>query len=236
MIFDNLAKINKSADESEDQLRVSFDAKVAVKIGNLSRGGKSRKTVHADDHDFGVLGTTTPVALYLPKEKDLFFYIVESKVTSDCCVDIMEDWWKHYSLTNTKVKTLILNMDNGPQQQSYTRQFMKRIQEFTNKANIQIQLAYYPPYHSKYNPVERTLGALEKHWSSEILDTKDKVVGFASSMTWCGKNPKVSVMKKTYETGVKVGKEVMNKLQAGFHRTIGIEKYSVLITPQLDSG
>lgn len=236
MIFDNLAKINKSADESEDQLRVSFDAKVAVKIGNLSRGGKSRKEVRADDHDFGVLGTITPVALYLPKEKDLFVYMVKSKVTSDCCVDIMEDWWNNYSVTNKKVKTLILNMDNGPQQQSYTRQFMNRMQRFANKADVQIQLAYYPPYHSKYNPVERTLGALEKHWSSEILDTEDKVIGFASSMTWHGKHPKVSVITKTYKTGVKVAKEVMNKLQAGFYRTIGIEKYSVLITPQLDSG
>jgi len=236
MIFDNLAKINKSADDSEDQLRVSFDAKVAVKIGNLSRGGKSRKEVRADDHDFGVLETITPVALYLPKEKDLFFYMVESKVTSDCCVDIMEDWWNNYSAINKKVKTLILNMDNGPQQQSYTRQFMNRMQKFANKADIQIQLAYYPPYHSKYNPVERTLGVLEKHWSSEILDTKGKVVGFAGSMAWHGKHPKVSVIKKTYKTGVKVAKEVMNKLQAGFRRTIGIEKYSVLITPQLDSG
>ena len=52
-------------------------------------------------------------------------------------------------------------------------------------------------------------------------------------MTWHGKHPKVSVIKKTYETGVKVAKEVMNQLQAGFHRTTGIEKYSVLITPQV---
>lgn len=176
------------------------------------------------------------MGVYSPKNKDLSLYMVRSKVTSDCCVDILEDWWMNQVNVTDKVKTLVINLDNGPQQNSYRSQFMKRIQDFSNQADIQIQLAYYPPYHSKYNPVERTFGALEQYWSSEVLDTENKVVGLAKTMTWAGKNPKVSVVKKVYNTGIKVAKNVMDKLHDGFYREQGIEKYSVLVTPQLDTG
>ena len=78
--------INKYADSSKTTLRISFDAKADVKIGNLSRGGKNRKDTKADDHDFGVDGKITPVGVFLPKDKDLFLYMVKSKTTSDCYV------------------------------------------------------------------------------------------------------------------------------------------------------
>jgi len=162
--------------------------------------------------------------------------MVKSNVTSDCCVDIIEDWWSDSLREKETIERLVINLDNGPQQNSRRTQFMKRIQDFSNQADIQIQLAYYPPYHSKYNPVERTFGALEQYWSGELLDTEDKVVGLAKAMTWAGKNPKVSVVRKTYEVGVKVTKDVMDKLHDGFYKTEGIEKYSVLVTPQIDSG
>jgi len=162
--------------------------------------------------------------------------MVKSKVTSDCCVDILEKWWNAYPEDREKIKKLVVNLDNGPQQNSHRSQFMKRMQDFSNQAGIEIELAYYPPYHSKYNPVERTFGGLEQHWSGEILDSEKKVVGCAKSMSWAGKNPTVSVIKKTYEKGVKVAKKFMKKIHDGFQRTKNIEKYSVLITPRLDTG
>jgi len=47
-------------------------------------------------------------------------------------------------------------------------------------------LAYYPPYHSKYNPIERLWGRLEQYWNGEILGDIDKVLGLAKTMTWKG--------------------------------------------------
>jgi len=232
MIFDDLTIVNKEADATPDQLRISFDAKVAVKLGNLSRGGKNRKETHADDHDFGVTGKVTPVAIYLPNEKDLYLYMVRSKATSDCYVDIIESWWEGEPEKHAKIKRLVINLDNGPEQSSNRTQFMKRIQEFSSTRKIEVQLAYFPPYHSKYNPVERTLGALELYWSGEILDSEEKVVGYAKAMTWAGKNPVVNVVKKTYETGVKLTKAIMEKLNAGFERKKGIEKWSVIVRPK----
>lgn len=235
-IFSHLSLVNKQADESPVQVRISFDAKATVKIGNLSRGGKNRVETHADDHDFTSTGTITPVGIYKPKEKDLSLYMVESKVTSDCCVDIIERWWLDEMKNNPTLKRLVINLDNGPAQNSKSGQFMKRIQAFSNKYNIETHLAYYPPYHSKYNPVERTFGALEKYWSGEILDSKEKVVGLAKTMTWANKLPIVQVVKKTYEKGVKVSKDILEKLNCGFERKVGIEKWYVLITPTPEVG
>jgi transposase len=53
---------------------------------------------------------------------------------------------------------LLLNGDNGPENSRSRTQFIKRMVEFSAKVNIEIILAYYPPYHSKYNPIERVWG------------------------------------------------------------------------------
>ena len=46
---------------------------------------------------------------------------------------------------------------------------MKRLIEFADKHQLDIELAYYPPYHSKYNPVERCWSSLERHWNGTLL-------------------------------------------------------------------
>lgn len=181
-------------------------------------------------------GKITPVGIYLPKEKDLYLYMVCSKTTSDCYVDVIESWWRAEPEQYSHIKRLVINLDNGPEQSSKRTQFMKRIQEFSDQERIEVHLAYFPPYHSKYNPVERTFGALELYWSGEILDSEEKVIGFAKTMTWAGKHPVVRAVKKTYETGVRVTKEIMEKLNAGFDRKKGIEKWSVLIKPRTGFG
>ena len=124
------------------------------------------------------------------------------------------------------------NLDNGPEQQSHRTQLMKRIQDFSNQNHIRIQLAYYPPYHSKYNPIERTFGILEQHWNGELLDSLDAVYGYAKSMTWKGIHPIVKIIEKTYEKGVKLTKAAMLTLNEGFERLKGLEKWFVIIRPQ----
>ncbi len=61
--------------------------------------------------------------------------------------------------------------------------FEGRIVEFAHKYHLNIRLAYYPPYYSKYNPIERTWGVLEKHWNGSLLDEVETVLKFAQTMT-----------------------------------------------------
>jgi len=69
--------VNKQADNSKETVRISFDAKVDVKMGDFSRGGKNRKDIQAADHDFGSNGKLTPVGVFTPKDKDLWLYMVK---------------------------------------------------------------------------------------------------------------------------------------------------------------
>jgi transposase len=75
---------------------------------------------------------------------------------------------------------------------------MKRIVDFSRSSQLNLQLAYYPPYHSKYNPIERCFGWLEQHWNGSLLDTVETVLNFAQTLTFKGKNPVVNLVDKLY--------------------------------------
>jgi transposase len=150
----------------------------------------------ATDHDFKPDGTVTPAGLFLPGKGELFIYLVTSKVTSDCLVDIVEEWWLRVKERFPQVRELVLNLDNGPQNHSRRTQFMSRLGEFSVKSGLMIQLVYDPPYHSKYNPVERCWGFLEQHWKGDLLDSVETVKRCAETMQLKGKCPVVRVVEK----------------------------------------
>jgi hypothetical protein len=124
-----------------------------------------------------------------------------SKVTSDFIIDVLEDWWLAHRQRFSAVQTLLLNQDNGPENHSRRTQFMKRMVDFAERHQVNLRLAYYPPYHSKYNPIERTWGVLENHWNGTLLDEIDTVLQFAQSMTWNGHHPVVKLVTQTYQAG-----------------------------------
>lgn len=95
---------------------------------------------------------------------------------------------------------------------------MKRIVEFSQKYQLNLRLAYYPPYHSKYNPIERTWAALENYWNGSILDEVETALNFAHNMTWNGRHPVVKLVTETYELGVKLTKEAMSKVERQIKR------------------
>lgn len=214
-----------------------MDAKATVKIGAYSRGGKNRVQVHAADHDFHPEAQVTPVGILVPQEDDLTLYGVCSKVTSDCLVDLLGQWWETNQTRFSKVKTLLLNLDNGPESHSRRTQFLFRLIQFVQQTGLSVKLAYYPPYHSKYNPIERCFGALEQHWNGTLLDTVDTVLQFARTMTWKGKHPQVALITKTYPIGVRLSQKAMAALEKQVCRLPGLGKWFVEIRPDnLETG
>lgn len=224
-------QVNAVADATSDMLRVSLDAKATVKIGPFARGGKSRTHTSACDHDFTADATVTPVGILVPQTDELFVYEVTSKVTSDCLVDCLTQWWERVRGRFGHITTLVINLDNGPENHSRRTQFMQRIVAFVRHYRISVRLAYYPPYHSKYNPVERCWGILETHWNGSLLDTVEAVLQFTASMTWNGIHPVVEMVTTVYQTGVRLSKEAMAEIEAHIQRLPGLEKWFVEITP-----
>jgi hypothetical protein len=187
-IFEQFKEINPEADRAADPPRISIDAKATVNVGPYSRRGRSRTGTKVADHDFTPEATMTPFGIFLPEHDDLWLYLARSELTSDFIVDRPDQWWQEVRLRFLSVKKLVINLDNGPENHSRRTQFLKRVVEFARKYGLEVQLAYYPRYHGKYNPIERCWGVLEMHWNGSLLDSIGAVVGFAGSMTWKGKH------------------------------------------------
>lgn len=195
----------------------------------MTVGEKNRVTTLAADHDFKPIATLTPVGIFLPQYNELYLFFVTSKVTADCLVDLLENWWHEVKDRFGSITNWVINADNGPENNSRRTQFMHRLVSWVNTEQIPIQLAYYPPYHSKYNSVERTFGWLEQHWNGSLLDTVDTVLNSAQSLEFKGKRPFVKLVTQVYETGVKLSQKAMTELEKQFHRLPGLEKWFVEI-------
>lgn len=223
--------MNSQADDAPEVLRISMDAKATVKIGPFARGGKSRVPTKASDHDFGTEGKVTPVGIFMPEAEELFVYGVTSKVTSDCLVDLLEQWWESVHGRFGHICTLAINLDNGPENHSRRTQFMHRMVEFARQTGLIVRLVYYPPYHSKYNAIERCWGILENHWNGAILDTYEAVMKYASTMTWKGNHPVVQMVNTLYDAGVRLSKAAMEEVETRITRLAGLDKWFVDIIP-----
>jgi len=131
------------------------------------------------------------------------------------------------------IQKLIVNQDNGPENNSHRTQFMSRMVDFASESQLTLQLAYYPPYHSKYNPVERTFGWLEKHWNGSLLDSVETVLQFAQTLSFKGKNPVVTLVKKVYNTGVKLTQTAMTEVEKQINRLPNLPKWFIEIGGKL---
>jgi hypothetical protein len=234
-IFEQLNEIHQQAKEDETILRLSFDAKASVLLGMFSRGGVSRVQVKALDHDFAPESKATLFGILLPDQDRLFLYLTQSKVTSDFIVDCLQACWADIRDEFPQVTTILLNQDNGPENHSRRTQFMQRLTDWVDHQKLTLQLAYFPPYHSKYNPIERVWGVLEQHWNGSLLDSLDTVLGFAKSLSWRQRKPVVRLVQKVYSTGVKLTQTAMNLLEQRFERLPNLGKWFVTIRPLVDT-
>jgi len=230
-IFEQLTNLHEQAHQDKTVLRVSIDAKATVKVGSFSRGGQSRVIVRAADHDFKAVETLTPFGIFLPNDDEVYLYFAPSGLTADFMGDCLGDFWTMVRARFPTITTLLINLDNGPENNSRRTQFMQRLTDFADTFHLTVQLAYYPPYHSKYNPIERVWGVLEQHWNGALLDSRQAVLRFASTMTYNHVSPVVKFIDRAYQTGVKLTKQVMTDLEARFQRLPGLGKWFVRIAP-----
>jgi hypothetical protein len=227
LIFEYVHIINEIADSTPGIIRLSMDAKATIKVGEFSQGGYNRYGLRAWDHDFDPDTLLKLFGISMPATDETFFYFTENNITADFMVDALEQLWPMLKEKYNNPHTLVLNLDNGPENSSRRSQFMLRLVAFSYKYFVNISLAYYPPYHSKYNPIERVWGRLENHWKGELLDSVEKVLGLARTMTYNGCHPVVNMVSETYKKGVRLTKKAMEKIEKKISRISGIEKWAV---------
>jgi Rhodopirellula transposase DDE domain len=211
---------------------VSIDCKATVNIGDYSRGGQTRGDNQANDHDLGCKEKYIPCGIVDEDSGQLSIYFGSSYKTSDFIVDTLQAWWSGLSLPQQAQTTLLqLKVDNGPESSGVRTQFLKRMVEFCDQISTPIQLLYYPPYHSKYNPIERCWGILEQHWNGTQLKDLNTMLQWAQSMTWKGIYPIVVFNQTAYAKGISLSKSAMREIETRLQRNPDLPKWDILIQP-----
>ena len=122
-----------------DTLRISMDAKATVNVLSVP----ARVAVRAEHPGPARPITTLQAAARCDAGRDfptrpwdeLFLYAVTSKVTSDCLVDCLVAWWtERVQLRFAHITTLVINLDNGPENHSWRTQFMQRLVNFVDQS------------------------------------------------------------------------------------------------------
>jgi hypothetical protein len=230
-IFNNLKEVHEQAASDPQTLRLSLDSKAAVLIGPFSRGGYSRTGTEAVDHDFKAEGALTPFGIFRPQASESALFFTDSKVTSDFMADCLGRWIEERAEALRGIRRLVLDLDNGPENSGQRSQWLLRMVQLARRYGWVVVLAYYPPYHSKYNPIERLWGLLENYWRGELLDSEAAVLGYAAKMTYNGVHPRVQRCTGKYAKGVKLTKAERKRLEQHLRRKPGLEKWAIEIPP-----
>src|SRR6185436_144177 len=139
------------------------------------------------DHDFGGSEHYIPCGILDEDTAQLSVTFGSAAKTSDFLVDTLTAWWYRLSVQEQRaIERVQLKMDNGPESSGVRTQFLSRMVQLVDTIGKPIQLLYYLPYHSKYNPIERCWGILEVHWNGTKLIDVETMLEWAQSMTWKG--------------------------------------------------
>lgn len=232
-IFANVAQENQSSDTNPKSLRLSIDSKAKVKIGNLSRHGKARtlEAKKADDHDSEWQAVLVPFGILNLGNDELSIYFGQSAETSDFIADCLEWWWQDNQEFYPDLEEWVINLDGGPATRSDRTQFIKRMVELSQTIGLSIRLIYYPPYHSKYNAIERCWAALEQYWNGALLDSVEAAVEWASHMRWKAMAPVVYLVEGIYQKGVKLLAQELEPYLPFWQRSETLPKWDITILP-----
>jgi hypothetical protein len=211
---------------------LSIDCHSTVAIGDVSRGGLTRGDYRACDHDLGLHEKYIPCGIVDEDSAQLRITFGSSAKTSDFIVDAFATWWAVLDeAEQVAITRLQIKMDNGPESSGIRTQFLHRMVQFADHIGKPLHLLYYPPYHSKYNPIERCWGILELHWNGTKLVDVETMLAWVKSMTWKGIHPVVELSRKVYQKGIALSKKAMQAIESRLERHPELPKWDILIRP-----
>ena len=210
-----------------------MDTKATIDIGEYSRYGRSRclEPVKALDHDMQPKEKLVLGGILEPVSGRSFLFFTSSYKTSDFMADGLMLWWNEIKQGLPYLKQIVINMDNGPESSGRRSQFLKRMVEFSDITGLTVRMIYFPPYHSKYNGIERYWAGLEKSWNGYLLTTVSVVINRASNFVWKKVRTVACLIETTYEKGVKVGGKDMQAIEERLGRSDKLPLYDITVTP-----
>ena len=185
------------------------------------------------DHDWPTLadGVAIPHGLYDLKRNLGFVQIGICHDTSEFACDSLRHWWLNYGqFQYPNATSVLLLCDGGGSNSSRAYLFKQDLQALADELALEIRIAHYPPYTSKYNPIEhRLFPHLSRACSGVIFDTVERVrqlMDQASTKT--GLKVFASILDKAYETGRSVKAEFRQSMPIVFDEDLPMWNYRAI--------
>ncbi|NJM97587.1 MAG: ISAzo13 family transposase, partial [Phormidesmis sp. RL_2_1] len=158
-------------------------------IGPFYRDGYTynQEVIQVYDHDWPTLaeGVAVPHGLYDITLNQGYVQIGTSRDTSEFACDSIYYWWtEHGRQAYAAASSILLLCDGGGSNGSRFYIFKQDLQQLANDLGIEIRIAHYPPYTSKYNPIEhRLFPHLSRVCRGVIFDSVERVQDLMAQAT-----------------------------------------------------
>jgi hypothetical protein len=200
---------------------VSVDAKKRELVGNFFRAGTvyAKEPIRTYDHDFPshAKGVVVPYGVYDVVANLGYVNLGTSKDTSEFACDSLEWWWREHGRRRyPKAKAVLVLCDGGGSNSASRHVFKEQLQKLADRTGIEFRVAHYPPYCSKYNPIEhRMFPHVTRACQGVVFESVALVKRLVeSTATDAGLAVVAKVADKVYEAG--------KKCAAGFKKAMKI--------------
>jgi hypothetical protein len=232
--FNNIISEKEKFMNSDNPI-ISIDTKKKEQVGgNLHRNGSvyCTQAIEVSDHDYVHLADLkiAPHGIYDIKQNKAHVNIGTSSETAEFICDSLKNWW----LTNgkndyPKANEILVFCDSGGANSYRHHIFKIEVQKLVNDINIPIKIVHYPPYTSKWNPIEhRVFPHITRVLEGIPLNTVDEAKNrIESAKTKTGLTVSADIIQKVYETGKKVAKDFMKNMKIKFSDSVPKLNYTI---------
>jgi len=216
---------------------ISIDTKKKEQLGQLTRNEavicKDGIPVDVYDHDYSYLATgkAIPHGIYDIGLNKGYITIGNSHETAAFVVDNLKWWWQeHGSKEYPQTTTILIFCDCGGANGYRHHLFKKLLQDFAKEIGLRILVVHYPPYCSKYNPIERRLfSQVHKTIQGVLLSDIQQVKELMNKTnTSTGLTVIVRVVEKDYPIGELSDKKDINQKRILHHPELPNFSYTIL--------
>jgi hypothetical protein len=232
--FENIAALQAEYFEAGNPV-ISIDTKKKENLGEFHRDGQawSNGPNRVLDHDFKnhARGVVIPHGIYDLASGTGHITLGCSHDTSQFVCDCIRLWWNKIGRIEFPHSTSILaECDAGGSNNCRHYIFKEDLQNLVDELGIEIRVAHYPPYCSKYNPIEHRLFPHVTRALSGIVFRSLEVVKqcVQRTHTSTGLTVTVEILDKTYELKRKASQEFKNNMPLKFHNPLPLLNYTAV--------
>jgi hypothetical protein len=234
--FENIARIKRDYLDSPDPI-LSIDTKKRELLGTFYRDGRvyTRQGLLAFDHDFPSYadGVVIPYGLYDLKRNSGYLSVGTSPDTTEFACDSIAWWWENYGRSlYPDAHSMCLLCDGGGSNSADKYLFKEDLQKLADRLGREIRIGHYPPYCSKYNPIERRLFPhVTRACQGVIFDSVATVKRLLEkTRTATGLGVVVEVLEKVYQTGRKYTEGFKEEMKIVFDKYLPKWNYRAIPT------